>query len=276
MIKIFLTVRNRLEITKKCIHALKTHSKIPHSIYVYDNATNYLLENHFAYFYKMYSLGYIDQICFTTEKSTFNAFSKAVTCNSFGRQHEDDPKKNKYEFVVMLDNDIIVTPGWDTKLRNAWVHVHKNKMNNIKIIGQLPGGIKQKSSLIKINDEMSACMGKLGGSGLWSARTNFFTDVGFLDLSKLVGHDKKHDQLYWLLMEKATKGKPYIMGVNQKLGIHCGRQVGSVCNVLTQGRSSEDKKEKIKFKHSEERLSKLKFDEFYKQIENDKVLIGDW
>jgi len=276
MIKIFLTVRNRLEITKKCIHALKTHSKIPHSIYVYDNASNYLVENHFAYFCKMYTEGHIDQICFTTEKSTFNAFSKASTCNFFGQQHELDPKKNKYEFVVMLDNDIIVTPGWDIKLRDAWSYVYKNKMTDIKVIGQLPGGIKSKSKPIKINNTMNVCTGKLGGSGLWSVRSNFFTDVGFLDLSKLVGHDKKHDQLYWCLMERATNGKPYIMGVNQKLGIHCGKQVGSVCNVLTRSGRGEDRKEKIKFKHVEERLSKLKFEEFYKQIENDKKLIGDW
>ena len=276
MIKIFLTVRNRLEITKKCIHALKIHSKIPHSIYVYDNASNYLVENHFAYFCKMYIKGYIDQICFTTEKSTFNAFSKASTCNFFGRQHEFDLEKSKYEFIVMLDNDIIVTPEWDLKLREAWKYVRKNKMSEIKILGQLPGGIKQKSSLIKINDTMSACTGKLGGSGLWSARTNFFTDVGFLDLSKLVGHDKKHDQFYWLLMDKATNGKPYIMGINHKLGIHCGAQAGSVCNVLTRNRSSVDKKEKIKFKNAETRLSQLKFKDFYTQIENDKKLIGDW
>lgn len=276
MIKIFLTVRNRLEITKKCIHALKTHSKISHSLYVYDNASNYLVDNHFAYFHKMYTKGYIDQICFTTEKSTFNAFSKASTCNFFGRQHEDDPKKNKYEFIVMLDNDIIVTPGWDTKLRDAWIYVYKNKMNNIKVVGQLPGGIKQKSPLIKINDTMNACVGKLGGSGLWSARSNFFTDVGFIDLSTLVGHDKKHDQSYWRLMEKATGGKKYIMGVSHKLGIHCGKHAGSVCNVLTRNRTSGDKKEKIKFKNAEMGLSQLKFEDFYKQIENDKTLIGDW
>ena len=69
MIKIFLTVRNRLAITKKCIHALKVHSKIPHVLYVYDNATNHLIENHFSYFCRMYMKGFVDQICFTTERS---------------------------------------------------------------------------------------------------------------------------------------------------------------------------------------------------------------
>ena len=50
MIKIFISVRNRLAITKKCIYALKEHSTIKHQIYVYDNETNYRLKEHFDYF----------------------------------------------------------------------------------------------------------------------------------------------------------------------------------------------------------------------------------
>jgi hypothetical protein len=50
MIKIFISVRNRLAITKKCIESLILHSEIPHRIYVYDNATNYRLEDHFLFF----------------------------------------------------------------------------------------------------------------------------------------------------------------------------------------------------------------------------------
>lgn len=277
MIKIFLTVRNRLAITKKCIHALKQHSKIPHSIYVYNNATNYMLENHFGYFYKMFSLGHIDQICFTSERSTFNAFSKASTCNFFGRQHEEDPKKHKYEYIVMLDNDIIVTPEWDLYLREAWKYVTKNKLNNIKVIGQLPGGIKggPNRAIYKISDDLIGKSGRLGGSGLWSSRNNFFRDVGFLDLTRLVNHDKKHDQLYWLQMDKTTNGKDYIMGLNKKLGIHCGKQAGSVCNVLTKNKGG-DKKEFIKFEKAEEKLSKISFDEFYKLIQDNKELLRDW
>lgn len=276
MIKIFLTVRNRLAITKKCIHALKTHSKIPHSIYVYDNASNYLVENHFAYFCKMYMEGYIDQICFTTEKTTFNAFSKASTCNFFGHQHEQDPKKDKYDFLMMIDNDIIVTPEWDLKLREAWKYVIKNKLKDVKVIGQLPGGIKSRDGdPIKITEKMFGKIGKLGGSGLWSVKPNFFRDVGFLNLNELVGHDKKHDQLYWRLLEKSTGGRKYIMGLNQKLGIHCGKQAGSVCNSLTRGVPKE-RTEKIKFRHAEEKISNLSFDDFYNSIKDNKQLIGDW
>jgi len=77
-------------------------------------------------------------------------------------------------------------------------------------------------------------------------------------------------------METATRGQPYIMGINQKLGIHCGKQAGSVCNVLTRNRGNKQRFEKIKFDHAEENISKINFEDFYKLIYKDKQLIGDW
>lgn len=278
MIKIFLTVRNRLAITKKCIHALKVHSELPHQIYVYNNNTNYLLEEHFAYFMKAYEKRVIHQITFTTPETTFNAFSKAATCNFFGKQHNEDPNKDKYSFLVMLDNDIIVTPGWDQIIRSAWKYVNKNKLTDVKVIGQQPGGIKGLVKVDhKITDNITARIGKLGGSGLWSVRSNFFTDVGFLDLKQLVGQDKKHDQLYWRLMEQTTKGRPYIMGVKAKLGIHCGSEAGSVCNVLTRGRNKAGQVlNDIKFPEAEKTIDSYDFDKFYEKISKSERMLNDW
>jgi len=276
MIKIFISVRNRLAITKKCIEALQRHSKLPHHIYVYDNQTNYLLKEHFDYFCKLYARRDIKQVTFTTDESNFNAFSKASTCNFFGQQHEMDPKKDSYDFLVMLDNDIIVTPGWDEKLKLAWDHVKKNKMNNIKVVGQLPGGIKQVDKEPIIIGDMRGRTGRLGGSGLWAVQTNFFVDVGFLPLKQLIGHDKRHDQIYWRLLGTASGGKSYILGLREKLGIHCGKEAGSVCNKLTRNRGKKERFELIKFSHAEENISELTFEQFYEQIVNDKYLIKDW
>jgi len=279
MIKIIITVRNRLAITKKCIHAIKSHSTIPHQIYVYDNSTNYLLEEHFTYFMKLYRKKYISQVTFSHDDATFNAFSKAVSSNIFGSQHEFDPQKNNYDFLLLLDNDIIVTPGYDRKLKEAWTYVNKNKITNIKIIGQLPGGIKRTDKTpIKISNEIEGFCGHLGGSGLWSFRPNFFTEVGYLDLRPLVNQTKRHDQSYWQILSKKNSGKPYIMGLNQKLGIHCGSIAGSVCNKLMKtpvARRGENL-EVIHFEDAEKKIDSMSFDEFYKSIENDKRLMGDW
>jgi len=276
MIKIFITVRNRLAITKKCIESLILHSELPHRIYVYDNASNHRLEEHFQFFHELYSRKLISQVTFTSEASTFNAFSKASTCNFFGLQHEQDPQKDSYEFLLMLDNDIIMTPAWDKTLKQAWNFVNKRKLRHVKIIGQLPGGIKSRKETHNINENLLGKVGTLGGSGLWSVRPNFFRDVGYLNIRQLVGHDKKHDQQYWRLLAKASAGKPYIMGVNKKLGIHCGKQAGSVCNKLTRNRNRKDKLDLIKFENAEKRIDSQDFKTFYDSIVNDQGLIRDW
>jgi len=277
MIKIFISVRNRLAMTKKCIQALKKHSKLKHHIYVYNNASNHRLDEHFEYFGKLYAKGDISQVTFTSEATTFNAFSKASTSNFFGLQHEQDPKKDGYLFLVLMDNDILVTPKWDLKLRAGWEYVLKKKMKNIKIIGQRPGGIKgMDKESHKIAGDMTARVGRLGGSGLWSIRPNFFSDVGLLNLRPLVGQHKKHDQQYWGLLSKKNGGKPYIMGIQSKLGYHCGAFAGSVCNRLTKNRTSPKIGEVIKFEQAEEKIEKLNFDDFYKLISNDKRFTRGW
>lgn len=277
MIKIFMSVRNRLAITKKAIHALKTYSTIPHQIYVYNNITNYLLKEHFIYFMKLYEKGYISQVTFTSKESTFNTFSKAASSNFFGCQHECDPKKDSYNFLVILDNDIIVTPEWDKKILQTWDYINKNNLKHVKIVGQLPGGIKhQEPKVIKISKEINGRLGKLGGSGLWSVRPNFFNDIGILNLRVLIGHDKRHDQMYWRLLEEKNKGRSYIMGINQKLGIHCGGMAGSVCNTLIRNRMKKNKEELIKFEKLEEKINSLSFDEFYNQIKNNQTFAKDW
>lgn len=276
MIKIFLTVRNRIGITVKCLESIFRHTKSPYQIYVYDNQTNFLIKDHFKYFCGLYDKGLITQVTFNTNESTFNAFSKASACNMFGLQHEQDPRKDEYSFLLMLDNDIILTPGWDEYLKRAWKYVGKQKLKYIKVIGQLPGGIKHKKEEHQIAADLNGRAGTLGGSGLWSVRPNFFRDVGFLDLKQLVGQNKRHDQLYWQLLHKASGGKPYIMGVNKKLGIHCGRLAGSVCNTLTRERNTQVALERIKFEKGDEEIKNMNFKTFFNTIQSDRHLIGDW
>jgi hypothetical protein len=275
MIKIFITVRNRLAVTKKCLLAIKKHSKLPHQIYVYDNLTNYLLREHFEFFYQMYEDGLINQITFTDKHSTFNAFSKAVAINMFGKQHLDDPYKMKYKYLMMMDNDIIVTPGWDKVLTEAWNDVQNKKMNDIKVISQLPGGIKNKIPLTFKVGGCDAKIGFLGGGGIMSVRPNFFNDVGFLPINALVGHNKKSDQIYWNLMAKKTKGKPYILGLQHKIGIHVGGIAGSQCNTLTKYNRHKDVLEKIKFEDAEKKIESMSFEKFYDFI-NTKKFVDSW
>jgi len=277
MYKIFISARNRLSITAKCISAIQKFSVLPHEIYIADNLTNYQIDEHFMYWCLLYKKGIIKQVVFNTKESTFNAFSKAVSCNLFGYNHEMDPNKDKIDFLVFLDNDcIIVQPGWDKIISNAWNDVRKFKLKDIKVIGQLPGGITSKKEVTESIAGYKAKSGVSGGSAFWTVPSNFFTDIGYLNIRELVGYNKKHDQNYWKKLSKATNGRNYILGLDVKLVIHTGKFAGSVCNTLSKNRLSHKNPEHlINFEESEKKINEMSFDEFYNLIINDTSL-NDW
>lgn len=276
MIKIFLTVCNRLAVTKHCIEAIKRNSKLKYQLYIYDNHPNCLIDEHFEYFKEIYKSGIATQIVFNTKQSTFNAFSKASACNQFGLTHECDPEKDNYDFLLFLDNDIIVESGYDEILKNAWIEVKKKGMKDIKIIGQTPGAIINR---VPFNDTIcgyKAVLGRGGGSAFWSIQNNFFRDVGFLDLKQLIGQKKRHDISYWAKLSKITNGNPYILGLHKRLCIHTGKLAGSVCNTYTRNKNDPKVEEMIKFKEQEKFISNMTFDEFYKNVSHNEACLKDW
>lgn len=277
MIKIMVTVRNRFEITKKCIEALIRHTKIPHHIYIYDNLTDYRIEDHWNFFCNLYKEGKIAQFTCNTNRSAFNAFSKVIACNDFGKHHQMDPNKNKYEYLLFMDNDMFVLPNWDITLRRAWADVKKLRINNIRIISQLPGGTKNRKDFPHKISGCKAMVGFLGGSGFWCVKSNFFEEVGFLDVSKLVGHNKKHDQTYWYKMSRLNKGKPYILGLDTIMVLNCGGSIsGSMCNLLTRHKRDPKLKQIIidRDKEKDEHIGSVSFEDFYKEITKPEKMRG--
>lgn len=264
MIKIFLTVRNRLCLTKKCIEALEKHTYNPYELYVFNNLSDYLIDEHFSFFRDMYKENRLSQIVFNTSKSTFNAFSKGVANNQFGHIHEMDPNKDRTDFILMLDNDIILTDGWDKKVLNAWKDIDKFKMNHIKVVSQTPGGIMRRQKVNRKIAGFDAEEGYNGGSAIWTVRKNFFNDVGFLNIKSLVGINKKHDQHYWPMMNRKSKGKPYILGLDTVLAYDSSPLLGSVCNSLEKARKNKKQRLDISFADKEKKIDEMNFDEFFK------------
>jgi hypothetical protein len=273
MYKIFLTCRNRLSMTKKAITALEKHSRYPHQIYVYDNLTSYLLMEHFVYWGLLFEKNIISQVTFTSAESTFNAFSKAATNNFFALQHEQDPNKDTYDFLLIMDNDIIVDPDWDDKVMRAWKDIRKRGLSHIKIVTQFGNGMMDSTPLSGGICGKDANVGSKGGSAFWSVRPNFFTEVGMLNLTSLVNLSKKHDQQYWKKLEKIVIGKPYIVGLKENLFTHCGGIAGSICNRLSKNNTlnPEEKIKLISFEDQERDIDSMEFDEFYERIKKTEI-----
>ena len=275
-IKIAMTVRNRLSITKKAIEALHKNTKSDFQLYIYDNLSNYKVREHWEYFWNLYSNNLVSQVTFNSKESTFNAFSKAVALNSFGLNHNQDPNKKKYDFLTFIDNDIIVTPNWDLIIKGAWQDIKENNIKNIYVISQLPGGIKFKKNVPNKIAGCEAKIGKLGGSAFWNVKTNFFDEIGFLNMKKLVGLNKKHDQFYWQKLHEASNGHEYILGINKKLCVHVGGLAGSVCNILSAGGNEKERLKKSKLEQQERIIESMSYDEFYDKVINDKKYIDGW
>ncbi len=260
MIKIALFVRNRLGVTKKCIEALKKFTQIPYKLYVYDNLTDYRIQDHFTYFMKLYEDGDITQITFNTRGSTFNAFSKVVATNQFAKLHMEDPDKDKCEYLLMLDNDIIVMPGWDQKFKIAWENVKlEGRHREIKVITQNPGGVMKRVPHKNVGD-IKCEIGQQGGSGFWSVLPNFYGDVGLIPIRQMVGRNKGHDIFYWRLLAQASKGKPYILALNEKMAYHVGHFAGSICNKLHSGQRT------VKYPEKDKMIEDMNFDKFIETI----------
>lgn len=257
-----------------CMLALFKHSELEHQIYVYDNLTDAKLEEHFALWHKLYEKGLIKQVTFTTKESTFDCFSKVVASNLFAFQHSQDPNKDKCDFLVLLDNDVLVTPGWDSILKRAWTDVLKHSLKQIKIISQLPGSIMERKEISQKIAGVRCEVGKLGGSELWCVRNDFFEKIGLLQTRNFVGASKRYDQSYWYLAERAASGKPYILGLDHKLGIHCGSLTYSTCNILTKKGPQTDLKEVEK--QTDKYIEGLTFQEFYDAVSTDEVLLKEW
>lgn len=277
MIKIMVTVRNRFEITKKCLEALHKHTTLPHQIYVYDNLTDYRVKDHFDFFCELYEKNIITQFTVNTKRSSFGAFSKAFSCNCFGKQHMMDPEANKCDYLVFIDNDMFVLPDWDKIISTAWQDVNKYKMDHIKVITQLPGGVKSRQEIPRLIAGHKAMKGILGGSGFWSVRPNFFKEVGFLDLKLLIGLNKKHDQMYWVLLSRASNKNPYILALDQIFVMNCGGSLsGSICNVLTSKKNDPNLKDLLKREENDENIASYSFDDFMKFLLSKKEGFKQW
>lgn len=276
MIKIMMTVRNRLEMTKKTIEALEKHTKGKYELYIYNNLTDHKLDSHVVYFNKLYKEGRVAQVVYNSKKSTFSAFSKAVSIVQFGTQHLFDPRKDEYDYLVIMDNDIVVMPGWDKVFKKVWKEIKAKGLNTKhKVVTQYPGGIIDPRPEIPQGPQklggmpyrnlggFETSVGVCGGSGFWTMLPDFFNDVGFLPIAPLVGKDNADDQVYWGLMQQKSGDRQYIVGVKEEMAFHCGGDFGSVCNILREQHRGKERFDQIQFEDSEDRYLTMSFDEFY-------------
>ena len=265
MIKICITVRNRLAVTKKCIESIHKHTTQPFQIYVYDNLTSHRFKDHIDYYTKQFRHNIISKFIINSDSSTYNCFSKVCAFNEFGFDHEQDPDKDGIDFLVLLDNDMILTPAWNEK---AFAVINGlSNHENIHIVTQCPGGVSDRKESITVNG-IKCDVGVHGGSGFWILKPTFFREIGYLDCNLVKGLNKKHDQNYWRKIEKVTNGKKYALAIHHIMALHTGPVYsGSVCNILTKDKMDF---KNIRLEEEDKNIENMDFDTFYNEIKDNE------
>lgn len=270
-IAVMITVRNRLALTKKCIQTLYKSTRRPIHLFVYDNCTSYKIKEHFDYFSELYETGVLQKYVVNTFESTYNAFSKVVAFNEFGRTILENPIANRYEFLVLLDNDMMmVKDNWDDIIIDMWrgIDSEEELRDMIHIVTQWPNGCTSaQTGEFHIGDEnYKLQLGYTSGSCFWCFRDSFFKKVGFLNPNNVVGQNKKHDQLYWHKMRAINNHKPYILAVEEDLVVTYDNYKDinlSICDP-----SQFDPQKEITFKEVDDTIDKMPYDSFMNLLRN--------
>ena len=96
------------------------------------------------------------------------------------------------EYIGDINNQIDSKTGLTRKdiLEKEYsISEYKNLLRNIE---------KHNIKLYNEYKENKIAIGKLGGSGFWNVKTDFFKKVGYLDIKMLIGQNKRHDQNSWV------------------------------------------------------------------------------
>ena len=274
-ILVFLTVRNRLEITKKCVEALYKYTSRPVHLFVFDNLTQTRVDDHFNYFCDLYKQGKIKKYVVNTTESTCNCFSKATSWNEMGLFVETHPNKEMYDWILCIDNDmIIIEPGWDDIIKETMEVVEK-KVPDIMIYTQAPGGVSGTEITIPIKGkDVSARIGVNGGSGFWNVPTDFFSKIGLLELEPLVNINKRHDLNLWEKLNEWSNGTPYTFAINLPLALHTGYYNGQDLSICKKTRNNPSLN--IDFEEFDTIVGNMNFEEFITWIKKDQEVFRKW
>lgn len=274
-IAVFMTVRNRLSLSEKCIEALYKNTSSDIHLFVFDNCTTHNIDGHFTYFSYLYKQGKLQKYVVNTLISTFNAFSKAMSFNEFGVYIESLPDKSIYDFLLCLDNDmILVEKDWDLIIKEAMEATSK-KIPTLEIWAQYPGGCSGHDYTIPIKGQDTTIrLGINSGSGFWCIKPDFFSRVGLIEPELLVGINKRHDIELWSKLNELHKGKPYVCAIKIPMALHFSYFNGKDLSICKPTRNDPSKE--IIHHDVEKLVNSMSYEEFIEFIKKDEELFSQW
>jgi len=269
---ICMPIRDRKHLTIKAIESIwKNTTKVAKkniNIYAFDNKSD-LSDERAAMFYNLLKQDKIKYYSYDTSESTYNCFGKAVTFQRWIKMMITE--RNMYStispgldgyrtFYVLMDNDMLLGPGWDEYFISAAEQVERIQPDTHMLI-KSPGGVPEscrQDPQYKIKNVFDGSDISIqpgiggGGSGFWFMTYNMLNKVMWddRDLKYTFNVDKRHDSTTWRLIHDKNGICKYNAAVvppseDNPLVLHLGGRIGSICNQLVKGKYNGDVKKGI-------------------------------
>jgi len=286
-LNVCIPARDRTVLTLKCIESIHGTSKLftDINVYVFDNLSNMDISR-MNMFSKLLATNQIKHYSYDTSQSTYDCFPKPIIFRRWASMMIDQyelynkigKEPNIKDVYMLLDNDMILGPDWDSYFITALDNILKYS-KEIKFIVKYPGGIPLKfrehapsfklTNRYKNNEEFEVITSNFGGgSGCWVMDIKMlkYLTWSIEEISKTLGKFKGHDTATWARIRKEFNDTQYVAAVKPRnldtnpLIIHMG--AGSMCMSLNK---NEYGTARSKFSGEESKYRDMSYSEIFQQ-----------
>lgn len=281
--------RDRIILTQKCIESLWETTKLFNEIfiYVFDNKSD-LDNDRLSIFQELLKTHKIQYYSYDTEYTLFNCFGKSVVFQRWIdmmliQKEVRDFKKVDPQFMhyyMLVDNDFIFGLNWDSYFITVADKISDYNKDTHFIV-KFPSGIhvdrksmNETNSIILRNNFTNQPFkvyfsSKAGSSGMWFMTSEMLKLLKwkYYHFEHTFNSDKKHDTGTWSIIH-SEKGKiNYVSAIippdHERLLIHLGGEIGSLCNKL-QSKQYDDRI-KMQLQKREEEIRNMNVYELFEK-----------
>ncbi len=204
-VKLFVSVRDRLDITKQTIDDLHNGGE-PVDIFVFDDSSSVDRAAVFNYYAQATNDGKISMVVANTEGTTGGyPWGKSVMIAQFAKLMELHGSDNNDAIYGIIDNDQRFAPGWLTIMRSLLEAAEERWHDRVAVVSPRTEAVHKTIASTVLNNkkvELKYCVGACS----WLFRPTFFTRYGLPDLywqaDSACGHAGAEDWYYSSIFEK--------------------------------------------------------------------------
>lgn len=299
VLNVCIVCRDRLTLTAKTINSILQSSSVFSEINIscFDNYSE-LVPERMEFFYNLLKNEKIKYYSYEKAYSTANCFPKVVCFNRWidimNLKYNIEDIDSKKEFYLLIDNDMILMPEWDTYFLSLFEMENSDRfLKDIHFVCPYPSGIVSKN-IDSNNIPQSPQFRKFdlknnynsdkfkfitsnggGASGFWFMNHKMLNSVkwDYGDIIEVKGRFKRQDKNTWKIIKRKNGNYMHYVGTIEQqsklpLIIHLGGGItdGSICTKAHNNKYCKDASKKLSEEEKEEfnNLSPMQIYEKYK------------